>query len=163
MRIAIPTQDPNGLEAIVSSNFARAPFITIVDLNGGMTASSNPNTYAQGGGGVGPMVAQQVMGMGVQVVIAPSVGPNALGALASAGISVYTCPPGIRVREAVEMFKAGNLPPAAPSQPSAMGMGPGMGMGMGGWGRGGGMGMGRGRGRGKGGGWGRRRGGGMGW
>ncbi len=158
MRIAIPTQDPNGLEAIVSPNFARTPFITIVDLNGGMKASSNPNSYAQGGGGVGPMVAQQVMGMGVQTVIAPSVGPNALGALASAGISVYTCPPGVRVREVVEMFKAGNLSPAISSQPPAMGMGPGMGgmgrgRGMGGWGRGGG----------KGGGWGRRRGGGMGW
>ncbi len=159
MRIAIPTEDPNGLEAIVSINFARSPFLTIVDINGGITASSQPNPYAQGGGGVGPMVAQQVAGMGVQVVIAPSIGPNALGALASAGISAYTCPPGIRVREAIEMFKAGNLPPASSSQPPALGMGPGMGgeMGMG-------RGMGRGGwGRGKGRGWGRRRGGGMGW
>ncbi len=154
MRIAIPTEDPYGPEAIVSPNFARAPFITIVDLDGEMKVSSNPNPHAQGGG-AGPMVAQQVIGMGVQVVITPSIGPNALASLTSAGISVYTCQPWIRVKEAVEMFKAGKLAPAAPSQPPAAGMGLGMGMGrgMGGWGRG----------RGRGGGWGRRRGGRMGW
>ena len=144
MRIAIPTEDPGGLEAIVSPNFARAPFMTVVDIDESISASAQPNPYAQGGGGVGPMVAQWVTSLGVQAVITPSIGPNALGTLTSAGISVYTCPPGIRVREAAEMFKSGQLPPASAAQPPAMGFGPGAGMGPG-------------MGRGRGGGWGRRR------
>ncbi len=162
MRIAVPTDDPNGVDALVSANFARAPFITVVDTDS-LTATSHPNPYAQGGGGVGPMVAQWVASLGVNAVAAPSVGPNALGALTSMGIAVYSCPPGVRVRDVVEMINSGQLTPAAPSQPPAMGMGPGAvgpgpGSGMG-WGGGGGGGRGWGRGRrrrrkGRGGGWG---------
>ncbi|MDK2383923.1 MAG: NifB/NifX family molybdenum-iron cluster-binding protein [Candidatus Korarchaeota archaeon] len=150
MMVAIPTDDPNGLDASVSVNFARAPFITVVDTDS-LSARSYPNQYAQGGGGIGPAVAQWIASLGVSAVIAPSVGPNALGALTSAGISVYSCPPGLRVRDVIEMLRAGQLAPVG--QP-AVGYGPG-GMGMG---PSGGMGMGRGWGGGRGGGgWGRRR------
>lgn len=154
MMVAIPTDDPNGLDALVSVNFARAPFITVVDTET-LSAKSYPNQYAQGGGGIGPAVAQWVASLGVSAVVAPSVGPNALGALTSAGITVYSCPPGLRVRDVVEMLRAGQL---APASQAAIGYGPGAGMGMG---PGGGMGMGRGWGGGRGGGggrgWGRRR------
>ncbi len=150
MMVAVPTDDPNGLDALVSANFARAPFITVVDTET-LSARSHPNQYAQGGGGIGPMVAQWVASLGVNAVVAPSVGPNALGALASAGISVYTCPPGVRVRDVIEMLRAGQLPPATQQAP-VYGPGPGMGAGPGA-----GMGMGRGWGGGRGGGWGRRR------
>ncbi len=148
MIVAVPTDDPNGLDALVSANFARAPFITIVDTET-LSARSHPNQYAQGGGGIGPAVAQWIAGLGVNAVIAPSVGPNALGTLTSAGISVYSCPPGVRVRDAIEMLRAGQLPLATQQAPT-YGPQPGVGAGPG-------MGMGRGWGGGRGGGWGRRR------
>lgn len=143
MRIAIPTEESNGLDAFVSMNFARAPFFTVVDLDSATTISY-PNPYAQGGGGVGPMVVQWIASLGANAVVTPSIGPNAVEALISSGLIAYSCPPGARVREIVDFLKRGQLHPAALSQPPALGIGPGVGpggpgVGMG-WRRGGGRG-----------------------
>lgn len=140
MRIAIPTDDPSGLDAVVSMNFARAPFITLVDADS-MTTTSHLNPYSHSGGGVGPMVAQWVASLGASAVVAPSIGPNAIEALTNAGLVVYSCPPGVRVREVVDMLKRGQLPPMISQSYPGPGVGPGgpvggMGWGRGGWGRG---------------------------
>ncbi len=183
MRIAIPTNG-GGLNDTVAPVFARAPafYIADVDEKGNITSEKViQNGAAMAGGGAGPMAVQTLINEGVEAIIAPQVGPNALGAIQAAGIRLYQVAPGTPVEEAikavtsgsVEQFRAPVTPaaPVAPATPAtpvpaygpyptapayppypAYGYGPG-------WGRGWGRGRG-GRGRGWGRGWGR---GGRGW
>ncbi|NJE76861.1 NifB/NifX family molybdenum-iron cluster-binding protein [Thermococcus sp. ES12] len=178
MRIAIPTNG-GGLEDTVAPVFARAPAFLIVDVdeNGNVTNSKViQNGAAMTGGGAGPMAVQTLINEGVEAIIAPQVGPNALGAIQAAGIRLYQVAPGTPVEEAIKAVTSGSVGqfttpvppapatatapapvygpyPAAPAYPAypTYGYGPG-------WGRGWARGWGRGRGFGRG--WGR---GGRGW
>ncbi|ASJ09450.1 dinitrogenase iron-molybdenum cofactor [Thermococcus siculi] len=183
MRIAVPTNG-GGLNDTVAPVFARAPafYIADVDENGNVTNEKViQNGAAMAGGGAGPMAVQTLINEGVEAIIAPQVGPNALGAIQAAGIRLYQVAPGTPVEEAIKAVTSGGVEqfrtptPAAPVAPAtptapapaygpypttpayppypAYGYGPGWGRG---WGRGGGWGRGRGWGRG----WGR---GGRGW
>ncbi|AEK71989.1 iron-molybdenum cofactor-binding protein [Thermococcus sp. 4557] len=178
MRIAIPTNG-GGLEDTVAQVFARAPAFLIADVdeNGNVTNSRViQNGAAMAGGGAGPMAVQTLINEGVEAVIAPQVGPNALGAIQAAGIRLYQVAPGTPVEEAIKAVTSGSVGqftapvppapatstapapaygpyPATPAYPAYPAYGYGWGRG---WGRGGGWGRGRGLGRG----WGR---GGRGW
>ena len=187
MKIAIPTNG-GGLNDTVAPVFARAPafYIVEVDENGNVISEKiiqNPASAA--GGGAGPMAVQTLINEGVEAIIAPQVGPNALGAIQAAGIRFYQIAPGTPVEEAIKAVTSGSVeqfrvpaqevtvPPAAPLNQNAPATPtpaygpyptapaypqyPAYGPGWGrGWGRGGGWGRGRGFGRG----WGR---GGRGW
>ncbi|NJE04792.1 dinitrogenase iron-molybdenum cofactor [Thermococcus sp. M36] len=183
MKIAIPTNG-GGLNDTVAPVFARAPafYIADIDENGNITNEKVvQNGAAMAGGGAGPMAVQTLINEGVEAVIAPQVGPNALGAIQAAGIKLYQVAPGTPVEDAIKAVVSGSvgqfsvptpttpMPPAAPMAPTtpanpAPAYGPyppypayGYGSRWGrGWGRGGGWGRGRGWGRG----WGR---GGRGW
>ena len=174
MRIAIPTNG-GGLNDTVAPVFARAPafYIVEVDENGNVISEKiiqNPASAA--GGGAGPMAVQTLINEGVEAIIAPQVGPNALGAIQAAGIKLYQVSPGTPVEEAIKAVVSGTVreftvpgpqavPPTAPATPMpaygpyptapayppypAYGFGPGWGRGWGrGWRRGGGWGRGRG-------------------
>ena len=175
MRIAIPT-NRGGLEDTVAPVFARAPAFLIVDVdeNGNVTGSKviqNPAMSA--GGGAGPLAVQTLINEGVEAVIAPQIGPNALGAIQASGIRLYQVAPGTPVEEAIKAVVSGSVgqftapvapAPATPTAPApaygpypatpaypayGYGFGPGWGRGFGrGWGRGRGFGRGWGRGRG---------------
>ena len=153
MRIAIPTNG-GGFNDSVAPVFARAPafYIADIDENGNVVSEKvvqNPASTA--GGGAGPMAVQALINEGVEAIVAPQVGPNALGALQAAGIKLYQVNPGTPVRNAVEALLRGELPTASvPQEETGPGYGPGTGRGMG---------RGMGRGRRHGGGWGRGRGG----
>ena len=167
MKIAIPTNG-GGLSDTVAAVFARAPafYIADVDENGNVINEKViQNGAAMAGGGAGPMAVQTLINEGVDAIVAPQVGPNALGAIQTAGIRLYQVTPGTPVEEAIKAVASGSagqftmpipaapMPPAAPAYPAypAYGYGPGWGRG---WGRGGGWGRGRGWGRGGGRGWG---------
>ncbi|NJE47563.1 dinitrogenase iron-molybdenum cofactor [Thermococcus sp. GR7] len=172
MRIAIPTNG-GGLEDTVAPVFARAPAFVIVEVDekGNVTNSKViQNGAAMAGGGAGPFAIQTLINEGVEAVIAPQVGPNALGALQAAGIRLYQIAPGTPVEEAIKAVTTGSVQqlstpapatPVAPAAPSpaygpyapAYPAYPAYGYG---WGRGGGWSRGRGFGRG----WGK---GGRGW
>ncbi|WP_297465715.1 NifB/NifX family molybdenum-iron cluster-binding protein [Thermococcus sp.] len=174
MKIAIPTNG-GGLNDTVAPVFARAPafYIVEVDENGNVISEKiiqNPASAA--GGGAGPMAVQTLINEGVEAIIAPQVGPNALGAIQAAGIKLYQVSPGTPVEEAIKAVVSGTagqftvpgpqaVPPTAPATPMpaygpyptapayppypAYGFGPGWGRGWGrGWRRGGGWGRGRG-------------------
>lgn len=154
MRIAIPTNG-GGLEDTVAPVFARAPAFLIADVdeNGNITNSKViQNGTAMAGGGAGPMAVQTLINEGVEAVIAPQVGPNALGAIQAAGIKLYQVSPGTPVEEAIKAITSGSASqfgaptpvaparaygPAYPVYP-AYGFGWGRGRSWGrGWGRGG--------------------------
>ncbi|USS40517.1 NifB/NifX family molybdenum-iron cluster-binding protein [Thermococcus aggregans] len=157
MKIAIPTNG-GGLEDTVAPVFARAPTFLIVDVDekGNIINSKViQNSAAMAGGGAGSMAVQTLINEGVEAIVAPQVGPNALGAIQAAGIKLYQVAPGTPVKEAIKAVVSGSVSqftvpappaPATPTAPApAYGYGPGWGRG---WGRGSGWGRGRGFGRG---------------
>lgn len=167
MKIAIPSSTKGGLDDTIAPVFARSPVFTIVEVENGeikdVRTIQNPAAGVPRGAGI--MAMQTLINEGVDTIIAPQLGPNAMGAIQAAGIRVYTFQPGTPIREAVEsVIKDGTsqitqsqLPAPASPVPPAPAYGPAHGFSYG-WGRGRcwGRGFGRGRGRGRGRGWGAR-------
>ncbi len=117
MKVAIPSDTSEGPNSRISYLFGRAPFIAIAEVQDqklvDVRVESNP--YAQIPGGAGPSLAQYLRELGVQVVLASDVGPNAASVLSASGISWIPVPAGITVREAIETYLRGSLP-----QPQAL-------------------------------------------
>ncbi len=142
MRIVV-TSNGADLDAPASPVFGRCPTYVFVDTETfEFETVENPAMNAAGGAGI--QAAQFVVERGAQAVVTGNIGPNASNVFQPAGVLVYLFGGGT-VRQAVEAYKAGQLPAAGGANVQAhagMGMGQGMGMGRG-MGRGMGMGMGR--------------------
>ncbi|ALM75139.1 hypothetical protein TBCH5v1_1212 [Thermococcus barophilus] len=142
MKIAVPSSANGGLEDTIAPVFARAPVFTIIEVENdeikNVKTIQNPAVSAPSG--AGPMAVQMLINEGVDAVIVPQLGPNALGAIQAAGIKVYTFPPGIPIREAVESVIKGAPQTVQPPYPVPLapvyGFGYGWGRGRG-WSRGG--------------------------
>ncbi len=110
VRVAAPLMDNRGLDSTVAPVLARAPFIAFVDLAGGRVASlniqSNPVVGFRGGAGIA--LAEALANAGCRVVLAPQVGPQAIGAMQRLGIEVRFVQPGIPLLQALR--QAGLLP-----------------------------------------------------
>lgn len=142
MKIAVTSTGPT-LDDTVEARFGRCEYFLIIDPDSlNFEPIQNPNIAL--GGGAGIQSAQIMADKGVSVVLTGNCGPNAFRTFGAAGIQVITGVTG-QVRQAVERFKAGELPSTSgPSVQSHFGMGRGMGGGMGGGiGRGRGIGGGR--------------------
>ena len=145
-KIAVTSTGPT-LDDTVEPRFGRCPYFLIIDPDSfDFEPIQNPNMAL--GGGAGIQSAQLMANKGVSYVLTGSCGPNAYKIFGAAGIQVLTGITG-HVRQAVEQFKAGEIPSTSgPSVQSHFGMGRNLGGGMGkgvggGSGRGGGMGGGR--------------------
>jgi predicted Fe-Mo cluster-binding NifX family protein len=148
MKVVV-TSSGADLNAPASPVFGRCPTYIFVDTET-MQFEAVPNPSISAGGGAGIQAAQFVVEQGAQAALTGNVGPNAFNVFQAAGVPIYLLSGGT-VREAVEMYKNGQLQPVGGANVQAgMGMGRGMGMG-GGRGMGRGMGLGGGRGMGRGG------------
>ena len=132
------TSSGNDLDSLQDPRFGRCSFFIIVDSES-MDFETIPNAAISASGGAGIQAAQTIASKQVDALITGSVGPNAYAALASSGIKMFSASANT-VREALELFKSGNLTEIGSAGPSHRGMGGGRGMG-----RGGGRGMGGGR------------------
>ncbi len=137
-----------GLEDTVSPVCGRAPTFTVVEVEGMAIKGAQviPNPYKDAGSGAGVQAAQAMLAHAPRAVLAGNFGPNVAGVLSAAGVDMVSVA-GVTVRQAVQDYLAGGLPPMTASPGPARGMGQGLGRGMG---RGGGMGQGMGRGLGRG-------------
>jgi predicted Fe-Mo cluster-binding NifX family protein len=138
MRIVVSAQG-NTLDAPASPVFGRCPTYVFVESET-MEFEAMPNPAMSQGGGAGIQAAQFVVEHGAQAVLTGNLGPNAFDVLQAAGVPGYLVPGGT-VREAVEAFKTGGVPPMEGANVAAhAGMGGGAGLGAGrGMGRGLGM------------------------
>ena len=107
VRVAIATLDGNGLNAIVSPRFARAPYIVIVDILGGNVVNHYvvPNPAASAPRGAGVAVARWLISSQVNVVLAVNLGLNIQEILSQANIRVEYTQPGIKVIDALRLAK----------------------------------------------------------
>jgi predicted Fe-Mo cluster-binding NifX family protein len=150
MRVAIPSNMPGGLDAAISPHFGRCEVFTTVDVEGkevkGVEVIENRGAHF----GFGATPAEILVTKGIDAVITPGMGPNALGLMEQSGIKVYLTSAST-VGDAVNELIEGKAKPATaedackeamttPSVPPApvtpvpfggMGMGRGMGGGRG--------------------------------
>jgi predicted Fe-Mo cluster-binding NifX family protein len=109
MKIAISAQGSQ-LEDLVDPRFGRARwFIIAAQETGDWTAPDN-STNVEARGGAGVQAGTPVASHGVSAVITGNVGPNAHKVLAAAGITIHLVGNGVKVSEAIEAFKRGELP-----------------------------------------------------
>jgi predicted Fe-Mo cluster-binding NifX family protein len=109
MKLVVTAQG-NDLNAPTSSRFGRCPTYIFVDSES-MAFKAVPNPALSAPGGAGIQAAQFVVEQGAQAILTANVGPNAMDVLQAADVSVYLFKDG-SVQEAVEAYKAGQLPSA---------------------------------------------------
>jgi len=122
----VAAEGPEGLDAVVSYTFGRAPYFVLVEVMEGegriSGAASHSNPYAGAPSAAGPSAAQFVASLGAQVAMAGDFGINAVQALMSLGIQPVSGFAGMRVRDAVEAYLQGGPrlpPPVRPPSPTS--------------------------------------------
>lgn len=86
MKLAIPVKEKS-VESDVDNRFARAAFIAMYDTE--KSSASFYENHVSEAHGAGPKMVEFLAKEGIEVLIAPSVGKNALEALQMAGIKVF--------------------------------------------------------------------------
>ncbi|MGD9130277.1 MAG: NifB/NifX family molybdenum-iron cluster-binding protein [Candidatus Bathyarchaeota archaeon] len=104
LRIAVATNEKNGLGDVVSNVFGRARTFTIVDAEDekitGVTILENPAVSYHHG--AGPIAVKTLIDEGAEVVIANELGIGASGLLKQHSITIIPAKPGTNVAEAIK-------------------------------------------------------------
>ena len=111
MKIAITTSGKNH-DAPVDPRFGRAKGFVIYDTETGEWSLLDNAQNLQAAQGAGIQAATSVVKAGAEAVLTGNCGPKAFRALSAGKVTVYTGVSGT-IREAVEDFRSGTLPPAA--------------------------------------------------
>jgi len=104
LRIAVATNEKNGLEDVVSNVFGRAKTFTIVDakdehITGVRVLENSAVSYHHG---AGPIVVKMLIDEGVEVVIANELGFGASELLKQHSVNVIQVKPGTNVKDATK-------------------------------------------------------------
>ena len=110
MKIAITSQGPD-LTSQVDPRFGRAKSFIVLDTDTNEFSVHDNTQNMNAAQGAGIQAGRTVVDLGAEAVITGNVGPKAFATLQAANIKVYPGASGT-VKEAVEKFKAGELPPA---------------------------------------------------
>ena len=117
MKIAVSTEDKNGLDSSISHHFGRCPCYVLVDMEGvSMTevkSIDNPYFREHKPGMVPEFIKQQ----GVEVMISGGMGRRAIDFFDQFGIKVATGAVG-NVRITLELYLDGKLKEATPCRES---------------------------------------------
>jgi len=111
MKICMPTETDQGLEAAVMAHFGSAPFFTIYDTDTkGFEHIGNRNLHHLHGG-CQPLLA--LNGKAVEVVICGGMGARAVQKLGAGGVKAYKVK-GATVKAALTNYFEGQLDPITP-------------------------------------------------
>jgi predicted Fe-Mo cluster-binding NifX family protein len=108
--IAIPSENPGGLDAGMGAHFGHCDLYTLVTVDNGQVADVKviPNVPHQQGGCMAPV--QHLANNGVKQLIAGGMGLRPLMGFNQVGIDVYFSNGAPTVGEAVNAMLAGRLP-----------------------------------------------------
>lgn len=116
MLIAIPSEAPGGLDALLSAHFGHCAVFTLVEVNGDQVESVRllPNQgHAQGSCMAPVMLLKEA---GVEAMIAGGMGMRPLAGFQQVGIQVYFKEEAELVGEAVDLVTAGTARTFGPAQ-----------------------------------------------
>ncbi|HCF05222.1 MAG: Dinitrogenase iron-molybdenum cofactor biosynthesis protein [Desulfomicrobiaceae bacterium] len=114
VRVAVPSEQPGGMEAGVSAHFGHCELYTLVDVEDGavVAVEALPNIPHEEGGCLAPV--QYLASHGVCALIAGGMGMRPLLGFQQAGIQVFYGAGAPSVGAAVQAFLAGRLPQFSP-------------------------------------------------
>jgi len=114
MRIAVASDDGNGLDALISQHFGRCPYYTLVEVEAGevkeVSVVDNPFYGSHGDPG---QVPGFIHSQGAQVIIAGGMGPRAIDFFNQLGIETVTGTSG-KVSDALNSYLGGGLSGSEP-------------------------------------------------
>jgi predicted Fe-Mo cluster-binding NifX family protein len=106
MKLCIPTEDSNGLDARVCAHFGSAPFFTVIDTDtDGVELLNNANLSHQHGN-CNPV--SSVESHGVDAIVCGGLGKRALARLQASGYTVYLSD-ALTVRDVLVGYRGGML------------------------------------------------------
>ena len=107
MKIILTATSPS-IDSRVDARFGRGAYFIVVDPET-LECQAHPNPGVSASGGAGTLAAQFVANQRASSIISGDFGPNAYNALRAAGIAMYLFGASTTVKEAIELFKAGQL------------------------------------------------------
>lgn len=107
MKVCIPATGP-GPDASLDGRLGRAPYLVVVDTQGGEPTSIANEVNLRAAQGAGIQTAQRIVESGAEAVVAAHCGPKAHAVLAAAGITIYRAEAGM-VSDLAARAAAGEL------------------------------------------------------
>lgn len=107
MKIAVASKG-EGLKARIDDRFGRADYFVIVDLED-MKENTIENTAKNEASGAGGIAVRSLANEGVEVIIAPELGPKAIAAVNAFEIKVYKRTGFEVVEDAIKGYQEGRL------------------------------------------------------
>jgi predicted Fe-Mo cluster-binding NifX family protein len=109
VRIVVPVEDANGLNARLSQHFGRAPYFAVVELSedGNVLDLQMVSNKSEHFGGMG-RPSENIMRLGPNAVITYGMGPRALGMFQNANIAVLQANKYV-VKDLIEAYKRDEL------------------------------------------------------
>ncbi len=89
LRLAVPSNNPGGLEAGRSDHFGHCDLFTIVDIKNGEIAEVSTESNQEHGAGGCMVPVQFLHDKGVQAIVVGGIGARPLQGFAGVGIDVY--------------------------------------------------------------------------
>ena len=107
MRIAVSTNDEQGLEGLVSGHFGRCSNYALIDVENGRIGNVNVvgNPFFRNHGGLGD-VPDFIRSQGADVIVAGGMGPKAIEFFNQFGIKVVTGVNG-KIKDVVNSYLSG--------------------------------------------------------
>ena len=116
MRIVIPCETDQLLDAPRSGHFGHAPWLTVVEIDdeGSVVSVSAVKNVEHGEGGCGNVIAH-VLGLNADAIIAAGMGMPPLMRFTQGGIAVYADRTVATAGEVLELFRAGRVARMSPN------------------------------------------------
>jgi predicted Fe-Mo cluster-binding NifX family protein len=107
MKIILTATSPS-LDSPIDPRFGRGAYFIVADSDT-FEWKAHPNPAVGASGGAGAQAAQFIAKQKAKAVISGDFGPNAYSALQTAGLAMYLFGQSTTVRQAIELFKSGQL------------------------------------------------------
>lgn len=107
MKLCVTSQGKDS-DSTVDMRFGRCGYLLFIDGDGGIIESMQ-NPGRENARGAGIKTAQSIIDKEAKVVITGKVGPNAAEVLKSSNIKMFIAEDGLSVKEAVDLYRKGNL------------------------------------------------------
>jgi predicted Fe-Mo cluster-binding NifX family protein len=127
MKIAIPVEDPRGLESPVYGHFGSAPCFLVYDSDSGAASVVDNGQQAHEHGQCNPIAV--LAGQRVDALLSGGIGARALELLNAAHVRVYQSHPAITAAQALKSFQENGLQEITTSACGSHGPGQGHGHG----------------------------------
>ena len=115
MRIVIPCETDQLLDAPRSGHFGHAPWLTVLELDerGNVTSAEAVKNVEHGAGGCGNVIAH-VLGLNADAIITAGMGMPPLMRFTQAGVTVFVDRTVLTAGEVLALFLQGEVPYMSP-------------------------------------------------